>query len=149
MLPYCTSCVHVLRTYGRISRYRPETKQMATAGDKDPVLAALPAEVRERVERSLQAYDKKDGSAPSTAFPLWPEIPAPGEQVTAPPMPKRPARQPPGPGYCSGSQPIDWVERSIAQSAPPKAKLKAKPLPERPAWASSPSGRWRTTLHAK
>ena len=135
---------------GGYAKWTAQTGMSTAVLDRDPVLAALPAEVRDRVERGLQAYEKKDGSAPSTAFGLWPEIPGPGEQVVAPPMPKQPPRQRPGEGYRHGSQPNDWVARSIAQSVLPRTKVvKAKPLPPRPAWESSPSGRWRTTLHDK
>ena len=52
---------------------------MGTAADKDPVLAALPAEVRERVERALDAYGKEDG--PAEAANLFPEQPLPGETI--------------------------------------------------------------------
>jgi hypothetical protein len=128
---------------------------MATAADKDPVLAALPAEVRERVERTLQSYDTD--ASPSTAFPLFPEQPAiddtdwdkivaNAERIGLPPAPRRKLA---GPNYVLGSQPSGWVAKSIKQSAPkPNRLTAAKPLPERPAWSSSPSGRWRTSGHS-
>ena len=47
---------------------------MSTAADKDPVLAALPAEVRERVERTLQSYETE--ASPSLAHSLFPEQPS-------------------------------------------------------------------------
>ena len=124
---------------------------MATAADKDPVLSALPAEVRERVERTLQSYDTP--AAPSLAFPLFPAQPGIGDtdfdsiRAAEPALPKAPPRKPAGPRYVSGSQPRDWVARSIKQSAPrPVGVPGVKPLSNRrqPAWASSPSGRWRT-----
>ena len=105
-----------------------------------------------RVEQTLQSYEDKDeAKRPALAFPFWPEIPEPGEEVTAPPMPKRPPRKPAGPNYCLGSQPEGWVQRSIAQSALPAGTRRkpTKPLPERPAWVTSPSGKWKQTLTPK
>lgn len=124
-----------------------------SASDKDPVLAALPAEVRTRVEQTLASYEDKDeAKRPSLAYPLWPEIPEPGETVPAPPMPRRPPRKDVGPNYCHGSQPDGWVARSIAQSAPRKPlgrpQSQAKPA-DRPAWVSSASGRWREPLRSR
>lgn len=128
---------------------------MTTAAEKDPVLASLPAEVRERVERTLQSYETE--ASPSEAYALFPEQPAiddtnwdkimaDAERIGLPPKPRR---KPPGPNYVLGSQPSGWVAKSIKYSAPRhSAKLTTKPLPERPAWASSPSGLWRTAGHS-
>lgn len=117
-------CSHACRVWRKLA---------VSAADKDPVLAALPAETRERVERALKAYETE--ASPAKAEPLWPEIPLPGETVTAPPLPKQPPRKRPGPGYCSGSQPDGWAARCLAQSRRPP-RPPPKPLPERPAWNS-------------
>ena len=99
---------------------------MATAADRDPVLAALPAETRDRVERALQAY--KTEASPAKAENLWPAIPLPGEKVIAPPLPRQPPRKRPGAGYCNGSQPDGWTARCIAQSRrPPRPPPKPPP----------------------
>ena len=117
---------------------------------RDPVLAALPAEVRDRVERTLASYGTEAGPAESSN--LFPEIPLPGEVVTAPPLPKQPPRKAVGKHYCSGSQPEGWVERSVKLAreyrpktllVPPKRGSAAAPRPE---WSSSPSGRWKQPL---
>ena len=123
---------------------------MSTAADKDPVLAALPAEIRTRVEQTLASYEDKDEKKrPALAHNLWPEIPLPGEECVRPPLPKRPPRKPPGPFYCSGSQPADWVQRSIAMSKPRAPFPEAKPRQNLPAWNSSPSGKWKTPLKVR
>jgi hypothetical protein len=108
------------------------------------VLAALPAEVRTRVEESLAKYGKEDG--PAEAFPLFPEQPLPGETVVAPPLPKQPPRRKPGLDYCSGSQPSDWVARSIQQSGRPLTKVGKPRATNRPKWNASPSGKWISPL---
>ena len=64
------------------------------SANTDPVLAALPAEVRERVERTLASYGTEAGPAESSN--LFPEIPLPGEVVTAPPLPKLGGPEDPG-----------------------------------------------------
>ena len=81
---------------------------------RDPVLAALPAEVRTRVETTLASYGTEAG--PAESYNLFPEIPGPGETVVAPPLPKQPNRKAVGKHYCHGSQPDGWVERSIKLS---------------------------------
>ena len=126
---------------------------MSTAADKDPMLAALPAEVRVKVEQGLAAYETE--ASPSQSFSLFPEQPKVTDtdwdaivaDMETRGLPKQPPRKKPGPRYVAngGSQPAGWVARSIKQSGRPPPKPPPKPLPDRPAWGSSPSGRWRTT----
>ena len=149
----CALSLHIQRAEGNVGTNEPSfslppsTKQMA---QRDPVLAALPAEVRDRVERTLASYGTEAGPAESSN--LFPEIPLPGEVVTAPPLPKQPPRKAVGKHYCSGSQPEGWVERSVKLAreyrpktllVPPKRGSAAAPRPE---WSSSPSGRWKQPL---
>ena len=110
--------------------------------EKDPLWVALPAEVKKLVEEKVASYEDEDEKKrPALAYPLFPEVPEVGEEVVAPPMPPKPPRKLAGPNYCLGSQPDGWVQRSIAQSRRPPPKP-PKALPQRPAWNSSPSGRW-------
>ena len=125
-------------------------RRTVMSANTDPVLAALPAEVRERVERTLASYGTEAGPAESSN--LFPEIPEPGEVVTAPPLPKQPPRKAVGKHYCSGSQPAGWVERSVKMSREyrPRTQLRpSRPSAPRPEWNSSPSGRWKAPLAAR
>ena len=94
-----------------------------------------------RIDTQLAAYGTVKG--PGEAFPLFPEVPQPGEDVVAPPLPK--SRRPPCPeGYQSRTPGpnTDWVKQMQRMSA------RSKPLPKLPAskplppWKSSVSGKW-------
>ena len=125
-----------------------------TIDTNDPLWAALPAEKKKAVEDKWAEYaDEDEKKRPALAFPLFPEVPLPGEQVVPPPLPKQPPRKPVGPHYCLGGQPEGWVAKSIAMSAPrPKLLSNGRPMPrpkplpqDRPAWQGDRTGKWKET----
>ena len=112
----------------------------------DPFFSNLSAVQQGDVERTIQKYEGPN--PPALAYQLFPNKLIPGETVPPEPLPPQPQRKPVGPGYCCGSQRTGWTQASVAMSARPRP-AKAKPLPPRPAWTSSPSGRWHQPLQQR